>query len=51
MSQLSTIKLNESKNAFCISDRVATIIKLNIKETFLGNNGFAANVCVVNGMK
>ena len=40
VSHLWTSKLTESKNIFCISGRVACTIKLNIKETFMGNNGF-----------
>ena len=42
--------LTESTNIFYISDRAASKFKLNIKETFLGNNGFPANVYKVNGL-
>ena len=35
-----TIKLTESRNICYISDRVACTIKVNIKETFMGNDGF-----------
>ena len=38
--QIWTIKLTQSKNGFCVSDRVACTIKMNIKRTFMGNNGF-----------
>ena len=38
------MKLTESMNIFYISDRVAGRIKLNIKETFLGNKCFVPNV-------
>ena len=43
--------LTESTNILYISDRVACIVKVNIKETFLGNNGFPANVYIVNGLQ
>ena len=51
MSQLLTMKLTESTNVCYISDRVACTVKLNTKEIFLGNNGFPANVCIVNGLQ
>ena len=35
-----TMKLTESKNICCTSDRVTCTIKVNIKETFMGNDGF-----------
>ena len=35
------MKLTESTNICCISDRVDCTIKQNIKETFLENIGFA----------
>ena len=41
MSQELTMKLTESVNIFYISDRIASTIKRNIKETFLKNNSFA----------
>ena len=40
MSQVWTVKLTKSTNIFCISYRVACTIKLNIKEAFMGNDGF-----------
>ena len=43
--------LTESINICYISDIVACTVKLNIKETFLGNNGFPANVYIVNGLQ
>ena len=45
------MKLTESMNIFYISDRVAGRIKLNIKETFLGNKCFVPNVYLVNGLQ
>ena len=41
MSQVLTLKLNESTNISYISDSVACTIKRNVKETYLENNGFA----------
>ena len=43
--------LTESKKICYISDRVACTVKLNIKETFLGNNGLPANVYIVNELQ
>ena len=43
--------LTESTNICYTSDTVACTVKLNIKETFLGNNGFPANVYIVNGLQ
>ena len=43
--------LTESTNICYISDIVASTVKLNIKETFLGNNGFPAKVYIVNGLQ
>ena len=34
------MKLTESANTCCISDRVGCTVKINIKETFMGNEGF-----------
>ena len=51
MSQVLTITLTESTNISYISDRIACTVKLNIKETFLGNNGFPANIYIVNGLQ
>ena len=34
------MKVTESINICCIIDRVACTIKVNIKETFMGNDGF-----------
>ena len=35
-----TIKLTESTNNFCTSDRVVRTIKVNMKERLIGNDGF-----------
>lgn len=35
-----TIKSTESTNIYYIRDRVATTTKVNIKKTFMGNDGF-----------
>ena len=43
--------LTELKKICYISDRVACTVKLNIKETFLGNNGFPENVYIVNELQ
>ena len=43
--------LTESTNICYISGRVACTIKLNIEETFPGNNGFPTNVYVVNELQ
>ena len=40
MSQVWTMKLTASMNFGYISDRIACTVKANIKETFIGNNGF-----------
>ena len=50
MSQVLTMILTESTNICYIDDSVACTVKL-IKETFLGNNGFPANVYIVNGLQ
>ena len=34
------MKLTESMNACCTSDKVASTIKVNIKETFMENEDF-----------
>ena len=34
------MRLTESINTCCTSDRVASTIKVNIKETFMENEGF-----------
>ena len=34
------MKLTESMNTCCTSDRVASTIKVNMKETLIGNEGF-----------
>ena len=39
MSQVWTMKLTESINICYISVRVSHTIKVNIKETFMGNGG------------
>ena len=51
MSQVLTMTLTESTDICYINDRVASTVKLNIKETLLGNNGFPANVYIVNGLQ
>ena len=43
--------LTESTNICYISHIVASTVKLNIKETFVGNIDFPANVYIVNGMQ
>ena len=40
MSQVWTVKLTASTNSCYISDRNACTVKVNMKETFMGNNGF-----------
>ena len=50
MSQVFTMTLTESTNICYIDDRVACTVKLT-KETFLGKNGFPANVYIVNGLQ
>ena len=40
MLQMWTIKLTESTNNFCTSDRVAHTIKVNMKEILIGSDGF-----------
>ena len=42
--------LTELTNICYINDKVACTVKL-IKETFLGNNGFLANIYIVNGLQ
>ena len=44
ISQDIFMTLTELRKIYYISDRVACTVKLNIKETFLGNNGFPENV-------
>ena len=40
MSQMWAMKLTESTKIYYISDGVTYIIKVNIKEIFMGNNGY-----------
>ena len=40
MLEVWNMKLTESTNIFCTSDKVVRTIKVNIKETFMGNDGF-----------
>ena len=40
MLQMWTIKLIESTNNFCTSDMGVHTIKVNMKERFIGNDGF-----------
>ena len=51
MSRMLTMTLTESTNICFVSIRVACTVKLNIKENFLGNNVFPANVYIVNGLQ
>ena len=44
MSQVWTMKLTASTNFCYISDRNACKVKVNIKETFIGNNGLVQTV-------
>ena len=46
MLQAWNMKLTESTNICCTSDKKTCTIKVNIKETFMGNDG---NVYLVNG--
>ena len=43
--------LNELTNICYISDTVACTVKLNIKDTFLGNNGLPENVYILNELQ
>ena len=45
------MKLTELTNICYISDRVPCTTKMNIKETFLGKNGFAANLYILVGLQ
>ena len=40
MLQMWTIKLTKLTNNFCTSDKPVHTIKVNIKERFIGNDGF-----------
>ena len=40
MSQVRTMKLTESTSICYASDRVACTVKMNVKETFMGNDSF-----------
>ena len=40
MLEIWTIKLTESTNNFFTSDRAVRTIKVNMKERFIGNDGF-----------
>ena len=51
MPEVLSMKLTETMNISYISYRVACAVKLNIKEIFLGNKCFAANVYLVNGLQ
>ena len=51
MPEVLTMKLTEPMNISYISYRVTCTIKLIIRETFLGNKYFAANVYLVNGLQ
>ena len=51
MSQVLTMTLTETTNICYISDTVACTVELNIKDTFLLNNGFPENVYIVNELQ
>ena len=40
MLQMWTVKLTESTNIYCTSEKLVCKIKVNIKERFVGNEGF-----------
>ena len=40
MLKMWTMNLTESTNLCCTTDRLACTIKVNIKERFIGNDGF-----------
>ena len=40
MLQMWTVKLTESTNICCTSEKLVCKIKVNIKERFVGNEGF-----------
>ena len=40
MLQMWTMKITESTNIFCTSDRLVCTIKVNIKEGLIGSDGF-----------
>ena len=40
MSQMWTMKVTALTNFYYISDGNACTVRVNIKETFMGNNGF-----------
>ena len=45
MSQVWTMKLTKSTNICHVSDTVACTIKMNVKETFMGNYSFPKCFC------
>ena len=45
MSQVWTMKLSESTNICYVSNRVVYTIKMNVKETFMGNDRFRKCLC------
>ena len=45
MSHGWTMKLSESTNICYVSDTVACTIKVNVKETFVGNDSFCKCFC------
>ena len=45
MSQVWIMKLTESTNICNVSDRVACTIKIDVKETFMGNGSFLKCLC------
>ena len=51
MLQMWTIKLTESMNNCCTSDRAVHTVKVNMKERFVGNEWFPENIYVVNKLQ
>ena len=45
MSQVWTMKLTESTNICYVSDMVTCTIKMNVKQTFMGNDSFLKCIC------
>ena len=45
MSQVWTMKVAESTNICYVNDTVACTIKMNVKETFIGNGSFRKWFC------
>ena len=45
LSQVWTMKVTESMNTCYVSDMAACTIKMNVKETFMGNDSFRKCFC------